>query len=67
MIKVLRCNQTGMDCEFVARGETEQQVLEQAVEHAHTYHGMEIVPGDVIDLLRAAIRDERRPRTTPGR
>lgn len=58
-MKVLRCRQAGMDCEYVARGETEDQVLEQAVEHAYTFHDMQIVPGDVIEILRAAIRDEK--------
>jgi hypothetical protein len=34
MAKVLRCNEVVGNCDFVARGESDQDVLQQASEHA---------------------------------
>jgi predicted small metal-binding protein len=47
-----------MDCDFVATGETEQDILQQCVEHARTDHGMSEIPAEVADKVRAAIHDE---------
>src|SRR5579863_9975668 len=40
MSKVLKCREVGMDCDFVAHGENEEQVMSKAVEHARKDHGM---------------------------
>ncbi len=58
MAKVLRCRDVGMDCDFVARGETEEEILRQAAEHADKDHGMKEIPEDVLAQVRAAIHDE---------
>jgi predicted small metal-binding protein len=58
MAKVLRCKDIGMDCDFVARGETEEEILKQAVEHADTTHDMKEIPEEVLAKVRAAIRNE---------
>ena len=58
MAKVLRCKDIGMDCDFVARGETEEEILKQAAEHAGTTHDMKEIPEEVLDKVRAAIRNE---------
>ena len=58
MTKVLKCKDVGMDCDFVARGETEEEILKQAAEHAGTAHGMTEMSDDVIAKVRAAIQDE---------
>ena len=34
MGKMLRCKDVGVDCDFVARGKTEEEVLKKAAEHA---------------------------------
>jgi predicted small metal-binding protein len=47
-----------MDCDFVARGESEEQVMVQAVEHARRDHGMESIPTEVAASVKAAIHDE---------
>ena len=46
-----------MDCDFVATGETEADVMAQAVQHARTDHGMEEVPPEIAQKAQAAIRD----------
>jgi len=58
MAKVLRCRDVGMDCDFEARGETEEEILKKAAEHAETVHNMKEIPEEVLGKVRAAIRDE---------
>lgn len=58
MAKVLRCRDVGMDCDFVARAETEAEILEQVAEHAQAVHKMKEIPEEVVEKVRAAIRDE---------
>ena len=58
MAKVLRCRDVGMDCKFEVRAETEEEILKKAVEHAQTVHKMKEIPKEVVDKVRAAIRDE---------
>lgn len=59
MTKVLRCQDVGIwECDFVARGETEQEILNKAAEHARSAHEVTEIPADVLAKVRAAIRDE---------
>ncbi len=58
MAKVLRCKDVGMDCDFEARAETEEEVLQQAAAHAAATHDMLEIPPDVLAKVRAAIREE---------
>ncbi len=58
MAKVVRCSDVGVDCDFVARGETEQDVLNACAEHGRTAHGIETLPQELVEKVRAAIRDE---------
>ena len=54
----VNCRDVGVDCDFVARGETEQEVLQQCAEHARTAHGMNEIPPELEMKVRAAIRDQ---------
>ncbi len=58
MAKTVNCRDVGVDCDFVAKGETEQEVLKQCAEHARTAHGMDEIPPEVAEKVRAAIRDD---------
>jgi predicted small metal-binding protein len=58
MAKIVSCKDVGQDCDFVARGETEQDILQQCTEHARTAHNMTEIPPEVAEKLRGAIRDE---------
>jgi predicted small metal-binding protein len=58
MPKVLHCNDVVPNCDFVARGESDQDVLQQAVEHARTVHQVNEVTPELADKVRSAIRDE---------
>ena len=58
MAKTVNCRDVGVNCDFVAHGETEQEVLQQCAEHARTAHGMSEIPAELATKVRAAIRDE---------
>ena len=58
MAKVLNCRDVGVDCDFVARGATVEEVLEKAKEHACKDHGYADIPPELADKVRAAIHDE---------
>ena len=58
MAKVLRCRDVGMDCDFVARAESEEELLKKAAEHADTAHDMKEIPEELLAKVRAAIREE---------
>ena len=58
MAKELRCTDVGMkNCNFVAKGNNQDEVMKKAAEHAKTTHGMATIPPDVEKKAKAAIRD----------
>lgn len=58
MGKVLKCRDVGVDCDFEVHGETEEEILAKAAEHAQGCHaGVEMTP-DVQAKIKAAIKDE---------
>ncbi|HZQ19986.1 MAG TPA: DUF1059 domain-containing protein [Terriglobales bacterium] len=58
MVKVLRCSDVIGNCDFVAKGESEQEILQQASEHARTAHNLHEITPEVADKVKSAIRDE---------
>jgi predicted small metal-binding protein len=58
MAKVLRCRDVGMDCDYEAHAETEEEILKKVAEHAETTHNMTEIPEEVLAKVRAAIQDE---------
>ncbi len=58
MSKVVSCRDVGVDCDFVAKGETEQDILQQCAEHARKEHDTTELAADLAVKVRAAIRDE---------
>ena len=58
MSKMLRCADVVGSCDFVARGESEQEILTQAAEHARSAHNISEITPEVAEKVRAAIRDE---------
>ena len=58
MSKIVCCRDVGVDCDFVARGETEQEILAQCVEHAKNAHGLAEIPPELAAIVRSAIRTE---------
>jgi predicted small metal-binding protein len=64
MAKVLRCRDVGLDCDFVAQADTEEEILQQAATHACTVHNMQEIPAEVITAVRAAICETQSPRNS---
>ena len=58
MAKVLTCREVGMDCDFVARCDSEEEILAQAAAHAQHDHGFADIPAEVLEKVKAAIHDE---------
>jgi len=58
MAKTVSCRDVGADCDFVARGNSEEEIMSQVAEHARTEHSMDEIPAEVREQVRAAIRDE---------
>jgi predicted small metal-binding protein len=58
MAKMVSCRDVGVDCDFVARGENEQEIMQQCAEHARSEHGMAEIPTELAAKVRTAIRDE---------
>ncbi len=57
MAKVLACRDAGIDCDFVACGETEEEVLRKGVEHARQEHGLTELTPEVEQKTRSAIHE----------
>lgn len=57
-MKVLRCRDVGPDCDFVARGATVEEIMQQAAVHAKAVHGMVTIPPELAGKVKAAIKDE---------
>jgi predicted small metal-binding protein len=56
MGKILKCRDIGVDCDFVARGKTEEEVLERAKEHAKKDHAVKRVTKDYLEFWRKHIK-----------
>jgi predicted small metal-binding protein len=58
MAKILECAKVdpSSGCKHIIRGETEEEVLQEAAEHAKT-HGIREVTPELIKLVKAHIRD----------
>jgi predicted small metal-binding protein len=57
MSKVLKCREVGLDCNFVVRADTEEEIMKQIAAHANITHGVKDMPEEVIVRVRSVIRD----------
>ena len=58
MTKVLKCRDVGMNCDFEARGNNEEEIMAQAAEYARKDHGLDSIPPQVAAAVKAAIHEE---------
>ncbi len=56
-IKVVRCSDSGIDCNFVARSESEEDLLNQVAKHAQEVHGMEMNE-ELVQKVKSLIHEE---------
>jgi predicted small metal-binding protein len=56
-MKTLSCKDAGCDCDYIAKGETEEDVMKDAAQHGMKEHGKtEQDMNQMKDNLRGAIR-----------
>ena len=58
MGKMVKCRDVGFDCDGVIRAGTEDEALAQAAAHAQSVHGLKEITPEVVEVVKAAIRDE---------
>ena len=52
-----RCKDVGMDCPWEAEAESVDKLMELIVEHAKHDHGMTEIPPEMVEKVKAAIKD----------
>ena len=57
MAKSLSCRDAGVDCDFVACADTEEEVLQKAADHGRADHNMIEIPKEIYDKARSIMRD----------
>lgn len=59
MTKSFECSRAGVPCSAKVTGETDDEVLAKAVEHAREVHGVDLSQSKTLaDYARSLIRDE---------
>lgn len=57
-MKTLRCRDAGFDCNKEIRAESEDEIMQQAAEHARRDHNVEVTP-EMAAQVRSLIRNEK--------
>lgn len=52
------CTNVVPGCEGTVRGESEEEVLQAAAEHASDAHGLVVLPDEVVEKVKASIVEE---------
>ena len=58
MAKVVHCKDVGFDCGYVAKAETEAELMQKVAAHASEVHGLSEVTPEVAEQVRSVIREE---------
>ena len=57
MAKTIRCADMGLDCDFEALAETEEDLLELVADHAARAHDIEEIDAEMREKVKGAMRD----------
>ncbi len=55
----LKCRDMGADCDFVAEGKTEEELIYKASEHGRTVHGIKEISEQDKRKMRRLIHEDR--------
>lgn len=58
MSKILRCSELIPGCDFVARADTDEEVIEKAANHVRAKHNLPKMSAGVVAIIRGAICDD---------
>ncbi|GAB3902714.1 hypothetical protein GCM10028803_29870 [Larkinella knui] len=56
-MKQLNCRDAGFDCDAQIKGNTDEEILAQAADHATNVHGVTVTP-ELAEGLKSLIHDE---------
>ncbi|MFZ0212905.1 MAG: DUF1059 domain-containing protein [Candidatus Acidiferrales bacterium] len=59
MPKTLRCTDVIPGCDFVARGETDEEVIARAAEHVRAKHHLRAITPEIFKQIRASVYEEK--------
>ena len=51
----VRCRDVGVDCDYVVRGRTEEELFKNAAAHGKSAHKMDQIPPEIVEKVRSAI------------
>ena len=58
MAKSISCRDVGVDCDFTAKADTVDELMQVTAQHAKEAHGFYSIPPELMPVVQAAIRDE---------
>ncbi len=58
MTKLLHCNDLMHGCDYVAKADTEEELMQKAAQHAREKHGLQTVSPEIAQKIKSKIRDE---------
>ncbi len=53
----LTCREIGVDCDVVFTGETPEEIMRKAAEHASSEHNLPMIPPNIYEKCIAAIKE----------
>lgn len=58
-MKTISCREAGFECDCIAKGQTEEEVINNGAEHAIKEHGVksEDITPEMKEKIRALVRD----------
>ncbi len=56
-MKKLTCKDIGVDCDVEFHGETDDEIMSHASEHARKEHNLPVIPPHIEQKCRAAIQE----------
>jgi predicted small metal-binding protein len=59
MTKTLKCRDAGFECDHVARGNNEEELMEKVRSHAQSAHGVREMTPEMTTQVRSLVRDEQ--------
>lgn len=57
MTKVFQCRTVGVDCDYTISGDSEEEMIQQAYDHACIAHGVKFLLPEIEERLRSGIRE----------
>jgi len=57
----IKCKDVGMDCDFEATADTEDELMKKIAEHAAEVHDMKTIPPEVIEKVKRAMKWRNKP------